>query len=202
VSEPTDPAVLPRVLRRSVAVLVVAAFVLWWQWPWVAGHDERLDVLSASDTLLASSERAMATYVRDLGMSFAAMPPEVRSCDDARVRAEVERRDPVAVVLAATGSGCDLRPLVESLRSAGRTVVVLVEPGVDPANAPGAARVVDAGAIVGVTRVRTERPCEWWDQSIDRPCADGGIAVVRDDRGAVTDRGIDRIGRAVAARLG
>jgi hypothetical protein len=202
VSEPTDPAVLRRVLRRSPAVLVAAAFLLWWQWPWVAGHDDRLDVLSASDTLLAASERALATHVRDLGMSFATMPPEVRSCDEATVRAEVERRDPVAVVLAATGSGCDLAPLVDALRAGGRTVVVVVEPGTGPTSAPAAARVVDAGAIVGATRVRTERPCEWWDRSVDLPCADGGVAVVRDDRGAVTDRGIDRIGRAVAARLG
>ncbi len=201
-SEPTSPAVLPRVLRRSVASLVVVAFVVWWQWPWLAGHDDRLDVLSASDPLLASGERAMATYVRDLGMSFAAMPTEVGSCEAAQVRAEVERRDPVAVVLAATGRGCDLGPLVDELRAAGRAVVVVVEPGVDPARAPAAARVVDAGPIVGVDRVRTERPCEWWDRSVDVPCADGGVAVVRDDRGAITDRGIDRIGRAVAARLG
>ncbi len=187
-------------VRRVLLAAGAAIFVAWWAWPVLTDRDDL--VLAAGDPVLAASERAIATHVRDRGQRFLAAPSTVVSCDHAAVRAEVDRLDARRVVLAATVDGCDLSPLVAELRRAHRTVVVLVAPGLGEDAAPPGARLVDAGSIVGAEPIRTERPCEWWDEEFARPCGDDGVAVLRDDLGEITPRGIDRIGRAIAARLG
>ena len=187
--------------RWALGALCVLAFSAWWMWPMIAGHDDRLDVLSASDPLLTRAERPLATYVRDIGQSFRRAAPDATSCNVVQLAAEIERRDPQAVVLASAVNGCDLREFVATLRREHRTVVIVLEPGVPADAAPFGARVVDSGLLVGVEPASTSRPCEWWDREALGPCADGGEALVRDASGVITSRGFDRIGRAVAARL-
>jgi hypothetical protein len=183
-----------------VAALIAA--VLWWQWPLLAGSDERTDVVLITDTFLTSTERPVTYRIHEDGRSLQWNAGATSWCDAAaavrRVDAEV---DPAAIVLSfADAPGCDSNALIDAVRAAdGHRVVIVSQPGrsglEQTAQAAGAA-IIDPSRFVGDQLAATSMPCQWWET-----CTADGTIAVRNPDGSLTQEGGDRIARIIVAAL-
>ena len=196
-----DADVQPRRRLRPGAVVVVALAVgglVWWAWPTWSGADERLDVLVAGDEALTDAERSIDLRVREEGMALAWSAVEGGWCDADALGEEVDRLDPVHVVVSFADGAADdacVRRTLDAL--GGRDVVVVLQPGAGPDVATveaAGATALDPSRLVGVPGTST-LPCEWWEA-----CPPGGVQV-RDADGRLTDLGGERLARMVAAAV-
>jgi hypothetical protein len=183
-----------------VSVVVALALLVWWQFPTLAGHGGRTDVLIMSDGFLRSHDRPMTLRIHEDGYSLAWGPEVADWCSVPSVMKEVVHRfQPTTVVLSfgTTGTcGDDARR--RAIESAGdRSVVIVRQPG-----APGqgsveaGVTVVDPARLVGETAVATSMSCQWWES-----CGSDGKVEVRDARGELTADGADRVARMLVAQL-
>ena len=189
----------PRRAPLAAGLVLGAIAVVWWAWPSLAGHDERLGVLVVADPFLDPGRRPIELLARESGRSVAWERFQDEWCSDAEALTRaVDQRDPERLVLpAATLERC-----AEAVADAlgGRHVIAVVEPGSGPdAAIPATAAadvVVDPERLVGRPGDDPRRPCEWWET-----CDGDGRIAVRDDSGALTEAGRERVARMIVAAL-
>lgn len=196
-------ATAPRRLGPPVAIGVVIAVVLvWWWWPSVGRSASRLDVVVVGDTQVVEGRQQIERRIREEGYSVEVVATDPGGfCEGLdELRRRVEDESPTIVVLSptATDDGCTLADGVEAAGAA--TVVALVQPGLqDPqvraeAEALGLT-VADPTRLLGdATAVRLA--CQWWDD-----CEPDGQIAVRDDAGALTPAGGERVARVLVGVL-
>lgn len=185
--------------------MTVAVALLWWWWPSIdppaAGE---VDVVVITDDVLRGYDRPVGDRLHEAGRA-------IRWVEVSDVCAELDRADGDTasvdvIVLAAERLPCgsELASWAGS-RPGGSDSVLLVTPsspqtvGADL----GGVRVVDVSRLTGATGTETTMPCQWWDQRQGfepQVCVDGQVTV-RDADGELTERGADRVARAVVARL-
>jgi hypothetical protein len=178
----------------AAAVVLGALVVVWWAWPTFAGHDERLGVLVVGDSFLEPARRSIELQAREIGQSVRWERLDETWCTDpAAFDQLVDDADPEHVVLSST--------TVE--RCAGvredREAVAVVEPGSgsDVATLERAGYdVVDPERLVGRPGGDPRMECEWWET-----CDGDGRIAVRDDSGALTPAGNERVARMIVAAL-
>jgi hypothetical protein len=185
-----------------VAVLVVVAAVLWWQWPTIAGYDTRTDVVLLTDGFLSSTERPVTYRIHEDGRTVRWDGGATSWCGAADAVRRVDAEfDPAAIVLSfADATGCDATALTDAVRAAhGHRVLVVTQPGRSgieaAANAAGAT-MIDPTRFIGDQPVATSMPCQWWES-----CTADGTIVVRAADGALTAEGGDRVARIIVAEL-
>jgi hypothetical protein len=196
-------ATSPRRLGPPIAIgVAVAVVLLWWWWPSVGRSADRLDVVVVGDTHVVDAQEQIERRIREEGFSVAVVATDPGSfCEGLdELGRRVEDDDPTIVVLSptTTGTGCTLADGVEAAGDA--TVVALVQPGAqDPqvraeAEALGLT-VADPTRLLGdVAAVRLS--CQWWDD-----CEPDGQIAVRDDAGALTPAGGERVARVLVGVL-
>jgi len=187
---------------KVVLALALAVVVAWWQWPTIAGHDSRTDVVLLTDEFLTSAERPVNYRIHEDGRSLHWDRETTSWCDaaDAVKRIEAET-DPAAIVLSfADATGCDANAVTEAVLAArGHTVLVVSQPGrggIEAAVAQAGATLIDPSRFIGDQLVATAMPCQWWESCT----ADGTIAVRAPD-GSLTAEGGDRVARMIVAEL-
>jgi hypothetical protein len=183
-------------------VVVLAAALVWWQWPTIAGHDARTDVVLLTDGFLSSTERPVTYRIHEDGRSLRWVDGATSWCNAAdavrRVEAEI---DPAAIVLSfADAAGCDAPAVTAAVRAAqGHSVVIVAQPGrsgVENAGVAVGAILIDPTSFVGDQPAATSMPCQWWDT-----CTADGTIPVRNADGSLTAEGGDRVGRLIVADL-
>ena len=168
--------------------------VAWWAWPSLAGHDERLGVLVVGDPFLEPGRRSIELQVREIGESVRWEPLDEASCSDLAAFTQlVDDADPEHLVIPATA--------VERCAGAlgDRHVVAVVQPGSGsdtPALEGAGYDVVDPERLVGQPGGDLRLECEWWET-----CDGDGRIAVRDDNGALTAAGNERVARMIVAAL-
>ena len=185
-----------------MTILAVVAALVWWQWPTIAGHDKRTDVVLITDGFLTSKQLPVTNRIHEDGRSLRWDEDAATSwCNaaDAVTRA-VDQFDPAAVVLSFSDStGCDATAVTDAVRAAkGHSVVIVTQPGgsgVETAADPAGAAVVDPTSYIGDQLTATSMPCQWWDI-----CTDGSVPVRTAD-GRLTAEGSDRVARMIVAEL-
>jgi len=180
---------------------VVAALV-WWQWPTIAGHDSRTDVVLLGDGFLTSAEIPVTYRIHEDGRSLRWERETTSWCTaaDAVSRIEAET-DPAAIVLSfADATGCDANAVTNAVQAArGHTVLVVSQPGrggLETAAAQAGATLIDPSRFIGEQLVATSMPCQWWES-----CTADGTIAVRDADGTLTAEGGDRVARMIVAEL-
>ncbi len=187
---------------KLVSILVVGAAVVWWQWPTIAGHDERIDVVLISDGFLTSTELPVTHRIHEDGRSLRWNEGATSWCDAAdAVSRAVEEFDPAAFVLSFSDTtGCDANALTEAVRAArGHTVLIVAQPGrsgFESATTDSGATVIDPTRLIGGELAATSMPCQWWEA-----CTIDGTIAVRTADGGLTPEGGDRIARMIVAEL-
>ena len=186
---------------RIVTILAIVAALVWWQWPTIAGHDGRTDVVLISDGFLTSKQLPVSNRIHEDGRSLRWDEGAATSwCNAAdAVSRAVDEFDPAAVVLSfSDATGCDATAVTDAVQAArGHSVVIVTQPGgsgVETAGAHGAA-LVDPTRYIGDQLAATSMPCQWWDI-----CADGEVQVRTAD-GQLTSEGSDRVARMIVAEL-
>lgn len=186
---------------KVASVVAVVAALVWWQWPTIAGHDARTDVVLLSDGFLTSSELPVTNRIHEDGRSLRWDADATSWCDAAdAVRRAVDQFDPAALVLSfADATGCDPTALTDAVDAAeGHSVVIVAQPGRSGIEAVGdhaGATVIDPTRYIGDQLAAISLPCQWWDV-----CTDGTIAV-RAPNGDLTAAGVDRVARMIVAEL-
>jgi hypothetical protein len=182
----------------TVAALIAAA--LWWQWPLIAGHDDRLDVLLISDAFLTANETPVTYRIHEDGRTLRWDSTAASWCTAAEeVSKIVGQFDPAVVVVSlADAAGCDQPALADVVRAAGgHTVLIVAQPGRSGIESAGAgATVIDPTRFVGDQLAATSMPCQWWET-----CTADGTIAVRNADGSLTPEGADRIARMIVGQL-
>ena len=182
--------------------LVVVAALLWWQWPLIADHDSRTDVVLMTDGLLTTTERPVTYRIHEDGRSVRWDAGATTWCGAAEAVRRVDAElDPAAIVLSfADASGCDANALTEAVRAAhGRRVLIVTQPGrsgIEVAADRAGATLIDPSRFIGDQPVATSMPCQWWES-----CPAEGVIVVRTADGSLTAEGGDRVARIIVAEL-
>lgn len=178
------------------------AALVWWQWPTIAGHDRRTDVVLLGDGFLTSAEIPVTYRIHEDGRSLRWDRGATSWCNaaDAVSRIEAEA-DPAAIVLSfADATGCDANAVTSAVRAArGHTVLVVSQPGrggIETAAAPAGATLIDPSPFIGEQLVATALPCQWWES-----CTVDGTIAVRAADGSLTAEGGDRVARMIVAEL-
>lgn len=192
---PTDPRRRSTVVTGVIVTAASLAVLLWWSWPSLAGHDEQLDVLVVAEGELLEARRSMDLRVRQTGRSLEWIDLEPSWCDRLdELVGEIEERSPGRVVVSAAGP-C-LAVLLDGLPDDDPILVPVPGTTSTPELLAGlGATVVDPARLIGSRAPGLVFPCEWWD-----PCTEG-VAVVRDETGALTPDGGERLARLVVAEL-
>lgn len=199
----------PRRSRRVVAGAVVAAalgVLVWMWWPSVAGNG---DVLLVGDTAAGDVLDTTVLTVRDNGRQAAVAPLVASPCAvaDAVRAAQVPDGTDIVVIVASDVASCPgsvLADAADAAREQGLDPVLVRLPDAPPPDVD--ALVVDMEPLLGPAGTPS-RPCEWWDvpNALDPPaavpCIDGNVAVRLDD-GTLSEAGVQRVARAVAAAIG
>jgi hypothetical protein len=184
-----------------VSVLAVVVGLLWWQWPTIAGHDARTDVVLLTDGFLTSTELPVTNRIHEDGRSLRWEVGATSWCEAAgAVARAVDQFDPAALVLSfADATGCDPTALTDAVRAAnGHSVVIVAQPGrsgIEAVADRAGATVIDPTRYIGDQLTAISLPCQWWDV-----CTEGTIAV-RAPGGELTTAGVDRVARMIVAEL-
>jgi len=185
-----------------VTILAVLAALVWWQWPTIAGHDKRTDVVLITDGFLSPTQLPLTNRIHEDGRSLRWDDGAATSwCNAAdAVTTAVDRFDPAAVVLSfSDATGCDASAVTDAVRAArGHSVVIVAQPGgsgVETAGDHDGAALVDPTRYIGDQLTATSMPCQWWDI-----CSDGSVPVRTAD-GRLTAEGSDRVARMIVAQL-
>jgi hypothetical protein len=192
---PSDPQRRSLLVTGAVAVVASLVVVLWWSWPSLAGHDEQLDVLVVAEGELLEARRSMDLRVRQTGQSLEWIDLDPSWCGQLdELVAQIEASDPGRIVLSATGT-C-LPALLDRLPDEDPVLVPVPGTTSTPEFLAGLGdTVVDPVRLIGSRTPGLVFPCEWWDR-----CAEG-VVVVRDETGALTPDGGERLARLVVAAL-
>ena len=187
---------------KLVSILAVVVAFVWWQWPLIAGHDTRTDVVLLSDGFLTSTELPVTNRIHEDGRSLRWDADATSWCDapDA-VRRAVDAYDPAAVVLSfSAATGCDVTAVTDAVRAAaGHTVLIVAQPGrtgMEAAADHAGATVIDPTRFIGDQLAATSLPCQWWET-----CTADGTVAVRTAAGDLTPEGSDRVARLIVAEL-
>lgn len=187
---------------KLVSVLAVAAALVWWQWPTIAGHDARTDVVLLTDGFLTSTERPVTYRIHEDGRSLRWDDGATSWCDAADAVRRIEAEfDPGAIVLSfADATGCDTTALTDALLAAnGHSVVIVAQPGrsgIETAADRAGATLIDPTPFIGEQLTATSMPCQWWES-----CTTDGTIAVRNADGSLTAEGGDRVARMIVAEL-
>jgi hypothetical protein len=184
-----------------LSILAIVVGLVWWQWPTIARHDTRTDVVLLTDGFLTASELPVVNRIHEDGRSVQWDKGVTSWCNasDAVSRA-VDEFDPAAVVLSfSDATGCDATAVADAVRAAdGHSVVIVAQPGrsgIETADATGAT-LIDPTRYIGDQLVATSLPCQWWDI-----CSADGTIEVRGADGELTAEGGDRVARLIVAEL-
>ena len=181
-----------------VAIVVALA---WWQWPTLAGHDKRTDVVLVTDGFLTSTELPVVNRIHEDGRSLRWDDTATSWCNAAdAVHHAVDEFDPAAIVLSfSDATGCDATAVTNAVQAAnGHSVLIVAQPGrsgIETATDGAGATLIDPTRYIGDTPTATSLPCQWWET-----CIDGSVAVRTAD-GALTAEGSDRVARLIVAEL-
>jgi hypothetical protein len=176
--------------------------LVWWQWPTIAGHDARTDVVLLTDGFLTSTERPVTYRIHEDGRSLRWDAGATSWCNAADAVRKVEDEfDPAAIVLSfGDATGCDSAALVSAVTAArGHRVLIVEQPGrsgIESAADGAGATLIDPTRFIGDQLAATSMPCQWWETCT----ADGSIAVRTAD-GSLTPEGGDRVARIIVAEL-
>ena len=186
---------------KIVAILAIVVALLWWQWPTLAGHDKRTDVVLITDGFLSSSQLPVTNRIHEDGRSLLWAEDATSWCNapDAVSRA-VEQFDPAAVVLSfSDAAGCEATAVTDAVHAAnGHSVVIVAQPGrsgIEAAGKSAGATLIDPTRYIGDQPMATSMPCQWWDI-----CTEGSVPVRTAD-GELTAEGSDRVARMIVAEL-
>ena len=185
-----------------MAVLVVVAAVVWWQWPTIAGYDKRTDVVLLTDSFLSSTERPVTYRIHEDGRTVRWDAGATSWCGAADAVRRVDAEfDPAAIVLSfADATGCGTSALTDAVRAAhGHRVLIVTQPGrsgIEAAASAAGATLIDPTRFIGDEPVATALPCQWWES-----CTADGTIAVRTADGALTQEGGDRVARIIVAEL-
>jgi hypothetical protein len=183
-------------------VLAVVAAVLWWQWPTLAGHDTRTDVVVLTDGFLTTTERPVTYRIHEDGRNVRWDTGATSWCGAADAVRTIEAKwDPAAIVLSfADATGCDASALTSAIRAArGHSVLIVTQPGrsgIESTADHGGATMIDPSRLIGDQLVATSMPCQWWES-----CTADGTIAVRSGDGSLTAEGGDRVARIIVAEL-
>ena len=186
---------------KLVVVLAVVAGLLWWQWPTIAGHGKRTDVVLLTDGFLTSTELPVTNRIHEDGRSLRWDDTATSWCNAAdAVRHAVDDFDPAAIVLSfSDATGCDATAVTNAVHAAnGHSVVIVAQPGrsgIEAVTDRAGATLIDPTRYIGDQLTATSLPCQWWET-----CTDGTVAVRTAD-GALTAEGSDRVARLIVAEL-
>ncbi|MBK5332650.1 MAG: hypothetical protein JJD93_11795 [Ilumatobacteraceae bacterium] len=186
---------------KLVSVLAVVAALVWWQWPTIAGHDKRTDVVLLTDGFLTSTELPVVNRIHEDGRSLRWDEAATSWCNAAgAVRDALDEFDPAAIVLSfSDATGCDATALTNAVHAAnGHSVLIVAQPGrsgIESTTERAGATLIDPTRYIGDQLAATSLPCQWWET-----CIDGSVAVRTAD-GALTAEGSDRVARLIVAEL-
>jgi hypothetical protein len=182
--------------------VAAVAGLIWWQWPTIAGHDKRTDVVLITDGFLSSTQLPVTNRIHEDGRTLRWDEGAATSwCNAASaVSSAVDQFDPAAVVLSfSDATGCDATAVADAVRAAnGHSVVIVAQPGgsgVETVGDDAGAAVIDPTRYIGDQPTATSMPCQWWDI-----CTDGSVPVRTAD-GQLTAEGSDRVARMIVAQL-
>lgn len=187
---------------RIVVVIAMVVGLLWWQWPLIAGHDTRTDVVLLADGFLTSTETPVTDRIHEDGRSLRWEGGATSWCDAAAAVAKAEAElDPAAIVLSfGDATGCDAAAVTRAIAAAkGHSVLIVAQPGRSGIEATAdlhGATVIDPTRYIGDQLAATAMPCQWWET-----CTADGTVAVRDADGALTVEGSDRVARIIVAEL-
>jgi len=187
---------------KLVSIVAIVAALLWWQWPTVAGHDKRTDVVLLTDGFLTSTELPVTNRIHEDGRSLRWDEGATSWCNAAdAVRSAVDQFDPAAFVLSFSDStGCDATAVTDAVRAAnGHSVVIVAQPGrsgIETTTDHAGATLIDPTPFIGDQLTATSMPCQWWDI-----CTADGTIAVRTANGDLTAEGGDRVARMIVAEL-
>jgi hypothetical protein len=178
-------------------------------WMVIPAVADRGDVALVGDRSTATTFPEMVTQIRDSGRQASAAVVAASPCAVADELADADLEPGVDVVVIAVGPhDCGADPVlaaVDVARDRGLEPVVVRLPETDRPDVD--ATVVDTEVLLGAAGV-TSRPCEWWDRvepfgaTGPLPCNTDNLVVVRFADGSLTDDGIQRVARMVAAAIG
>jgi hypothetical protein len=201
---PDEPWWCRRTVRVSAICVVGLSFVLWWWWPSLTRDPDRIDVAVVGVGQVTEADEAIQRRIREQGMSVAMVPDEPCDAVDA-VADELARLDPSVVVLSPSSSAaCAGRwdDLLGAVRSTlgDATVIVLGQTGVlDAATRaeldPLDVVIADPTRLLGDASV-LRSGCQWWDD-----CEPDGQISLRDDTGALTPAGAQRVARVLVGTI-
>jgi hypothetical protein len=193
-----------RPVRVGAAAAAGVAFVLWWWWPSLARDPDRIDVAVVGVGQVTEADEPIQRRIREQGMSVAMVPREP-CADISAVAAALDDLDPSVVVLSpSTPDSCagqwnDL--VAASQASVGdATFIVLGQTGVlDPRTLtelePIDVVIADPTRLLGDASV-VRAGCQWWDD-----CEPDGQVTLRDDTGALTPAGAQRVARVLVGTI-
>lgn len=204
----------PRGLQRVAPRAVVLALIVWW-WPSLTGAGDHVNVILAGDQEIVADSNPVIRRLRERGLEVEVHPEWTSWCDAAdALGPRMADLDAEAVVLSfrhegrcPTAVGQPDMAVDRLARSAAAENIALVvvaaaqgdvEPPVAEAvgrlQANGRVAVADAGRLLGGDQSAQRVNCEWWDD-----CGPAGLVAVRDERGALTEAGLERVARVVVA---
>ncbi len=165
-------------MRPALGGAAAVLLAVWWWAPSFGGDARQVDTLVVHDGMLGPEERPVSDRLNEAGRTI-----EWRMTADvcAELTRGVDERIDVVVLAGADLGGCG--SAIDALH---REAVITVGDG---------ARAIDTTALLGDSTT-VAMPCQWWDA-----VCDGGSVVVRNGDGSLTDAGLDRIGRLIAAEL-
>ncbi len=184
-----------------MSIVALVAGLVWWQWPTIAGHDARVDVVLLTDGFLTRTELPVTRRIHEDGRTLRWDEGATSWCDAAdAVTNALDRFDPAALVLSfSDATGCDATAVTRAVQAAkGHRVVIVAQPGhsgVEAAADRAGATLIDPTRFIGDQLAATSLPCQWWET-----CVDGAVAVRTDD-GSLTTEGSDRVARMIVAEL-
>jgi hypothetical protein len=187
---------------RVVAVVAATVGLVWWQWPLLAGHDARTDVVLITDGFLTSTERPVTYRIHEDGRTLRWDDAATSWCNAAdAVRAVVDDLAPSVIVLSfADATGCDETAVTDAVRAARRARVVIVDQpgrsGIEASAERVGAALIDPTRYVGDQLAAVALPCQWWES-----CTVDGTIAVRNSDGSLTAEGGDRVARMIVAEL-
>ena len=187
---------------KIVAVVLVVAALVWWQWPTIDGQDSRTDVVLLGDTFLTSTETPFAQRIHEDGRSLRWVGGATTWCNAAEaVRKAEDEFDPAAIVLSfGDATGCDATAVTNAIAGArGHSVLIVAQPGrsgIESTADVHGATLIDPTRFIGDQLAATSMPCQWWET-----CTADGTVAVRTEDGSLTVEGSERVARILVAEL-
>jgi hypothetical protein len=200
----TGPLWTRRSVRITAGLLAGLAFVVWWWWPALVRDPDRTDVAVVGVGQVSEADEPIQRRIREQGMSVAMVTTE--PCDDVEeVAATLDDLDPSVVVLSpSTSAACSgsWSGLVDAVRAStdDATIIVLGQTGTLDAGTlieidPLGVVVADPTRLLGDPTV-VRAGCQWWDD-----CEADGQVAIRDDAGALTPAGAQRVARVLVGTI-